>query len=45
MAKVQLRDVRKSYGSLEVIHGVAMDVAGHVTQIERRDSDLNRARE
>src|SRR5438876_10637312 len=27
MAKVQLRDVRKSYADLEVIHGVDMDVA------------------
>jgi sn-glycerol 3-phosphate transport system ATP-binding protein len=27
MAKVQLRDVRKSYGDLEVIHGVSIDVA------------------
>ena len=27
MAKVQLRDVRKSYGTLEVIHGVTIDVA------------------
>jgi sn-glycerol 3-phosphate transport system ATP-binding protein len=27
MAKVQLRDVRKSYGDLQVIHGVSMDVA------------------
>ena len=27
MAKVQLRDVRKSYGTLEVIHGVSTDVA------------------
>src|SRR5215472_9581275 len=27
MAKVQLRDVRKSYGSNEVIHGITMDVA------------------
>src|SRR5215470_14199966 len=27
MAKVQLRDVRKSYGGAEVIHGVSMDVA------------------
>jgi len=27
MAKVQLRDVRKSYGPLEVIHGVSADVA------------------
>jgi len=26
MAKVQLRDVRKSYGNLEVIHGVSTDV-------------------
>jgi sn-glycerol 3-phosphate transport system ATP-binding protein len=27
MAKVQLRDVRKSYGDTEVIHGVSLDVA------------------
>src|SRR5438552_15554831 len=27
MAKVQLRDVRKSYADLEVIHGVDIDVA------------------
>jgi len=27
MAKVQFRDVRKSYGDLEVIHGVTTDVA------------------
>ena len=27
MAKVELRDVRKSYGDLEVIHGVSADVA------------------
>jgi sn-glycerol 3-phosphate transport system ATP-binding protein len=27
MAKVQLRDVRKSYGTMEVIHGVTIDVA------------------
>src|SRR5438270_7304114 len=27
MAKVHLRDVRKSYGELEVIHGVSIDVA------------------
>ena len=27
MAKVQLRDIRKSYVDLEVIHGVAIDVA------------------
>ena len=27
MAKVELRDVRKSYGSLEVIHGVSTNVA------------------
>jgi sn-glycerol 3-phosphate transport system ATP-binding protein len=27
MAKVELRDVRKSYGTLEVIHGVSTDVA------------------
>ena len=27
MAKVQLRDVRKSYGDAEVIHGVSIDVA------------------
>ncbi|MCX7158871.1 MAG: ATP-binding cassette domain-containing protein, partial [Proteobacteria bacterium] len=27
MAKVLLRDVRKSYGELQVIHGVSMDVA------------------
>ena len=27
MAKVQLRDVRKSYGGTEVIHGVSIDVA------------------
>ena len=27
MAKVEFRDVRKSYGELEVIHGVATDVA------------------
>src|SRR5437764_5381622 len=27
MAKVQLRDVRKSYGDVEVIHGVSIDVA------------------
>jgi sn-glycerol 3-phosphate transport system ATP-binding protein len=27
MAKVQLRDVRKSYGDTEVIHGVSIDVA------------------
>ena len=27
MAKVQLRDVRKSYGDLQVIHGVSMDIA------------------
>jgi sn-glycerol 3-phosphate transport system ATP-binding protein len=27
MAKVQLRDVRKSYGNTEVIHGVSVDVA------------------
>ena len=27
MAKVELRDVRKSYGELEVIHGVTTDVA------------------
>ncbi len=27
MAKVQIRDVRKSYGALEVIHGVSADVA------------------
>jgi sn-glycerol 3-phosphate transport system ATP-binding protein len=27
MAKVQLRDVRKSYGLLEIIHGVSTDVA------------------
>jgi sn-glycerol 3-phosphate transport system ATP-binding protein len=27
MAKVELRDVRKSYGALEVIHGVSTDVA------------------
>src|ERR1700752_1522492 len=27
MAKVQLRDVRKSYGEAEVIHGVSIDVA------------------
>src|SRR6266498_3014078 len=27
MAKVQLRDVRKSYGDLEVIHGVSIDIA------------------
>ena len=27
MAKVHLRDVRKSYGDLAVIHGVSMDVA------------------
>src|SRR4029450_8309667 len=26
MAKVQLRDVRKSYGDAEVIHGVSIDV-------------------
>src|SRR5215831_7499772 len=26
MAKVQLRDARKSYGGLEVIHGVTMDI-------------------
>ncbi len=26
MAKVHLRDVRKSYGELEVIHGVSMDI-------------------
>ncbi len=26
MAKVQLRDVRKSYGDLQVIHGVSMDI-------------------
>ena len=27
MAKVQLRDVRKSYGNNEVIHGITLDVA------------------
>jgi sn-glycerol 3-phosphate transport system ATP-binding protein len=27
MAKVQLRDIRKSYGGAEVIHGVSVDVA------------------
>src|SRR5262252_10294534 len=27
MSKVQLRDVRKSYGTNEVIHGITMDVA------------------
>jgi multiple sugar transport system ATP-binding protein len=27
MAKVDLRNVRKSYGALEVIHGVDMHVA------------------
>ncbi len=27
MAKVQLRDIRKSYGGTEVIHGVSIDVA------------------
>ena len=27
MAKVQLRDVRKSYANLEVIHGVSIDIA------------------
>ncbi len=27
MAKVQFRDVRKSYGTMEVIHGVSTDVA------------------
>src|SRR5580704_2450264 len=27
MAKVQLRDVRKSYGTDEVVHGVSIDVA------------------
>jgi sn-glycerol 3-phosphate transport system ATP-binding protein len=27
MAKVQLREVRKTYGTLEVIHGVTIDVA------------------
>src|SRR3954466_7057482 len=27
MAKVQLRDVRKNYGQLEVIHGIDLDVA------------------
>ena len=27
MAKVELRDVRKSYGPLEVIHGVSTNVA------------------
>ncbi len=27
MAKVELRDVRKSYGDLEIIHGVTTDVA------------------
>jgi len=27
MAQVQLRDVRKSYGALQVIHGVSVDVA------------------
>src|SRR5574337_896149 len=27
MAKVQFRDVRKSYGDLEIIHGISMDVA------------------
>ena len=27
MAKVDLRNVRKSYGSLEVIHGIDMQVA------------------
>src|SRR5947207_7835797 len=27
MAKVQLRDVRKSYGNAEVIHGISIDVA------------------
>ena len=26
MAKVSLRDVRKSYGNLEVIHGVSIDI-------------------
>src|SRR6476619_2317445 len=26
MARVQLRDVRKSYGDLQVIHGVSMDI-------------------
>ena len=26
MAQVQLRDVRKSYGDLQVIHGVSMDI-------------------
>src|SRR3954466_16418628 len=26
MAQVHLRDVRKSYGDLEIIHGVAMDI-------------------
>src|SRR5947208_4743160 len=27
MAKVQLRDVRKSYAELEVMHGVSIDIA------------------
>jgi ABC-type sugar transport system ATPase subunit len=27
MAKVQLRDVRKSYAHFEVIHGVSIDIA------------------
>src|SRR5271165_7376104 len=27
MAKVQLRDVRKSYGATQVVHGVSIDVA------------------
>ena len=27
MAKLQLRDVRKSYGTTEVVHGVSLDVA------------------
>ena len=27
MAGVSIRDVRKSYGALQVIHGVSMDIA------------------
>ena len=49
MAKVQLRDVRKSYGSNEVIHGITIDVADAefivigdrvVNQLEPKDRDI-----
>ena len=33
MAKVGLRDVRKSYGELEVIHGVTTDVADGIATL------------